>query len=57
MRGAPRALALLGHKSAILTLDRYGHLFLDDLDAWRVLLILLRTETGLRTAPEATKGL
>ena len=24
---------LLGHKSAVLTLDRYGHLFRDDLDA------------------------
>ena len=23
---------LLGHKSAVLTLDRYGHLFPDDLD-------------------------
>jgi hypothetical protein len=25
--------ALLGHKTAVLTLDRYGHLFPDDLDA------------------------
>lgn len=24
---------LLGHASAVLTLDRYGHLFPDDLDA------------------------
>lgn len=24
---------LLGHKTAVLTLDRYGHLFSDDLDA------------------------
>jgi integrase len=24
---------LLGHKSAVLTLDRYGHLFPDDLEA------------------------
>ena len=24
---------LLGHKTATLTLDRYGHLFPDDLDA------------------------
>jgi hypothetical protein len=24
---------LLGHKPAVLTLDRYGHLFPDDLDA------------------------
>ena len=24
---------LLGHNSAVLTLDRYGHLFPDDLDA------------------------
>jgi hypothetical protein len=23
---------LLGHKTAVLTLDRYGHLFPDDLD-------------------------
>ena len=25
--------AMLGHASALLTLDRYGHLFGDDLDA------------------------
>jgi integrase len=24
---------LLGHKTAVLTLDRYGHLFSDDVDA------------------------
>ena len=24
---------LLGHKTAVLTLDRYGHLFSDDLDS------------------------
>jgi integrase len=24
---------LLGHKTAVLTLDRYGHLYPDDLDA------------------------
>ena len=24
---------MLGHKTAVLTLDRYGHLFPDDLDA------------------------
>ena len=24
---------LLGHKSAVLTLDKYGHLYPDDLDA------------------------
>jgi integrase len=27
------AQRLLGHKTAVLTLDRYGHLFPDDLDA------------------------
>ena len=28
-----RRQKLLGHKSAVLTLDKYGHLFPDDLDA------------------------
>jgi len=41
---------LLGHKSAVLTLDRYGHLFPDDLDAVAVastpLRELLRTLCG-----------
>jgi hypothetical protein len=27
------AQKLFGYKAAVLTLDRYGHLFLDDLDA------------------------
>lgn len=26
-------LRLLGHKTAVLTMDRYGHLYPDDLDA------------------------
>jgi integrase len=43
---------LLGHKSATLTLDRYGHLFPDDLDAvadaFDSAADALRTLTGLR---------
>jgi hypothetical protein len=43
---------LLGHKSATLTLDRYGHLFPDDLDAvadaFDAAADALRTMTGLR---------
>ena len=43
---------LLGHKSATLTLDRYGHLFPDDLDAvadaFDSAADALRTMTGLR---------
>ena len=31
--GANVVQKLLGHKTAVLTLDRYGHLFPDDLDA------------------------
>lgn len=38
---------LLGHKTAVLTLDRYGHLFPDDLDA---------VATAFDTAAEATAG-
>jgi site-specific recombinase XerC len=43
---------LLGHKTATLTLDRYGHLFPDDLDAvadaFDSAADALRTMTGLR---------
>lgn len=38
---------LLGHKTAVLTLDRYGHLFPDDLDA---------VADAFDTAAEATAG-
>jgi Phage integrase family len=42
---------LLGHKTATLTLDRYGHLFPDDLDSVPLLSTwlpkLLRTNCGL----------
>ena len=38
---------LLGHKSAVLTLDRYGHLFPDDLDA--VATAFDTAADGLRT--------
>ncbi|MEV0059280.1 tyrosine-type recombinase/integrase [Nocardia sp. NPDC050718] len=41
---------MLGHKTATLTLDLYGHLFDEDLDPWRLLSIsgreLLRTYCG-----------
>ena len=39
---------LLGHKTAVLTLDRYGHLFPDDLDA--VADAFDAAAEGLRTA-------
>jgi integrase len=43
---------LLGHKTATLTLDRYGHLFPDDLDAvadaFESAADALRTMTALR---------
>jgi integrase len=39
---------LLGHKTAVLTLDRYGHLFPDDLDA--VATAFDTAADGLRTA-------
>ena len=43
---------LLGHKSAVLTLDRYGHLFPDDLDAvanaFDTAADALRTATALK---------
>jgi integrase len=38
----------LGHKSAVLTLDKYGHLFPDDLDA--VAAAFDTAADGLRTA-------
>jgi integrase len=40
--------AILGHASATLTLDRYGHLFRDELDAVAERLQLHR-ESALRT--------
>jgi hypothetical protein len=43
---------LLGHKTAVLTLDRYGHLFPDDLDAvadaFDTAADALRTVTALK---------
>ncbi|WP_234783129.1 tyrosine-type recombinase/integrase [Mycolicibacter sinensis] len=41
---------LLGHKSAVLTLDRYGHLFPDDLDA-----IALAFDAATRTTADALR--
>jgi integrase len=38
---------LLGHKTAVLTLDRYGHLFPDDLDA---------VASAFNAAAQATAG-
>ena len=40
---------LLGHKTAVLTLDRYGHLFPDDLDA--VAIAFDSAADALRTVP------
>ena len=40
---------LLGHKTAVLTLDRYGHLFPDDLNA--VADAFDAAADGLRTVP------
>ena len=56
---------LLGHKTATLTLDRYGHLFPDDLgriaDAFDAVTEstadALRTAAGLRAAPSGADGL
>jgi integrase len=52
---------LLGHKTAILTLDRYGHLFPDDLDAVAAAFDSaadgLRTIAPLRVVSEAPKSL
>lgn len=44
---------LLGHKSAVLTLDKYGHLFPDDLDAVASAFdaAARTTADALRTAP------
>ncbi len=52
---------LMGHKTATLTLDRYGHLFPDDLDAVADALDesaadALRTGTALTLAGEAATG-
>jgi Phage integrase family len=41
---------LLGHKTATLTLDRYGHLFPDDLDAVADAFDSARTPCGRRPA-------
>jgi integrase len=41
---------LLGHKSAVLTLDRYGHLFPDDLDA-----VASAFDAAARTAADALR--
>jgi len=38
---------LLGHKSATMTLDRYGHLYPDDLDA-----VAQRLDEGARKAAD-----
>nr|WP_084721665.1 tyrosine-type recombinase/integrase [Rhodococcus marinonascens] len=46
---------MLGHKTATLTLDRYGHLFPDDLDAVAQSLdaaYRLRTEGAESSSPE-----
>jgi len=44
---------LLGHKTATLTLDRYGHLYPDDLEAVATAFdaAAQTTADGLRTAP------
>jgi hypothetical protein len=44
---------LLGHKTAVLTLDRYGHLFPDDLDAVATAFDAAAESTAyqLRTGP------
>ena len=51
---------LLGHKSAVLTLDRYGHLFPDDLDAVAVAFDsaadALRTEGSVKALRPPRKG-
>lgn len=50
---------LLGHKTAVLTLDRYGHLFPDDLDAvadaFDNAADALRTVAPLRVVTDGTK--
>jgi integrase len=47
---------LLGHKTAVLTLDRYGHLFPDDLDAVATAFDVAAQATagGLRAIPNLT---
>jgi hypothetical protein len=51
---------LLGHKSATLTLDRYGHLFPDDLDAvadaFDSAADAVRTTTSLRVVGSNEMG-
>ena len=53
------AQRLLGHKTAVLTLDRYGHLFPDDhaavADAFDCAADALRTATGLKPVAVAQK--
>jgi integrase len=41
---------LLGHKSAVLTLDRYGHLFPDDLDA-----VAIAFDSAAKTTADALR--
>ncbi len=53
---------LMGHKTATITLDRYGHLFPDDLDAVAEALDTaaadwLRTGPTLRAVPDDQNGL
>ena len=56
---------LLGHKTAVLTLDRYGHLLPDDLDAVATAFDAaaattadwLRTGSSLKSVPAATNSL
>jgi hypothetical protein len=56
---------LLGHKTAVLTLDRYGHLYPDDLDAVASAFDTaaqsaagaLRAHTGLRAVPKTENTL
>jgi hypothetical protein len=45
---------MLGHASATLTLDRYGHLFGDELDAVANRLDLARSADVPRECPGAT---
>lgn len=51
---------LLGHKTATLTLDRYGHLYPDDLgriaDAFDAVADQLRTGRSLRAVPHVGKS-
>jgi integrase len=45
---------LLGHKTAVLMLDRYGHLFPDDLDAVADAFDTAAESTAYRLRTEAT---